>query len=325
MINSKVTIVMYHYVRDLKRSRFPGIKGLDVGLFEEQVKYMQRHYTLIRMEDLIESVVSGKTLPERAALLSFDDAYMDHFTNVFPLLYNMGIQGSFYVPAGMVMENKVLNVNKIHFVLAIESDVQKLIRRIFEEVRKIRKDVALPTPETLYEQYAITNGKDTDEVMFVKRMLQKVMPQPFRTDLVNSLFEEAVGMDEATFSRELYMDKTQMQTMVGSGMHLGNHAYSHPWLNTLSKEEQEKEILACNALLDSIGVDMELWTMCFPHGGYNQDTLDILKKHNCKLGLAVNVDIADIKRDNVFTLPRLDTNDLPKVRDAKHNPWLSKA
>ena len=30
--NYKVTIVMYHYVRDLKYSRYPDIKGLDIWL-----------------------------------------------------------------------------------------------------------------------------------------------------------------------------------------------------------------------------------------------------------------------------------------------------
>ena len=33
---NKVTIIKYHYVRDLKNSRFNEIKGLDVSLFKEQ-------------------------------------------------------------------------------------------------------------------------------------------------------------------------------------------------------------------------------------------------------------------------------------------------
>lgn len=32
---SKVYIVMYHYVRDLKNSCYPGIKGLDYELFKD--------------------------------------------------------------------------------------------------------------------------------------------------------------------------------------------------------------------------------------------------------------------------------------------------
>jgi hypothetical protein len=32
-------IVMYHYVRDLKNSRYPQIKGLDINCFEEQLDF----------------------------------------------------------------------------------------------------------------------------------------------------------------------------------------------------------------------------------------------------------------------------------------------
>ena len=81
-----ITIVMYHYVRNLRRSRFPGIKGLDLGLFRAQLSYMERHYTMIRMEDLIAALDGGPSLPERAALLTFDDGFIDHFEFVYPLL-----------------------------------------------------------------------------------------------------------------------------------------------------------------------------------------------------------------------------------------------
>ena len=36
-----LTIVMYHYVRDLNNSRYPDIKGLDINLFKEQINYMR--------------------------------------------------------------------------------------------------------------------------------------------------------------------------------------------------------------------------------------------------------------------------------------------
>lgn len=35
----KLRIAMYHYVRDLKYSRYPEIKGLDYKLFKEQIDF----------------------------------------------------------------------------------------------------------------------------------------------------------------------------------------------------------------------------------------------------------------------------------------------
>ena len=77
---------MYHYVRDLKHSRYPRIKGLDAALFREQVAYLKKHYTCVSVDDVVDAARAGAPLPENAALLTFDDGYSDHFDFVFPIL-----------------------------------------------------------------------------------------------------------------------------------------------------------------------------------------------------------------------------------------------
>ena len=44
---------MYHYVRELKKSRYPRIKGLDIHLFKEQLKYLKKHYNFVTVEQII--------------------------------------------------------------------------------------------------------------------------------------------------------------------------------------------------------------------------------------------------------------------------------
>ena len=128
----RVTIVMYHFVRDLKHSRFPEIKGLSTDKFKEQIDYIKKHYTPIKIEDLIEVRHNGhRDLPRNAILLTFDDGYIDHFNNVFPILDENKIQGSFFPPAKAITQKKVLDVNKIHFVLATVADKGKIIDTIF--------------------------------------------------------------------------------------------------------------------------------------------------------------------------------------------------
>ena len=53
MENENLTVVMYHYVRDLKHSRYPAIKGLDVNLFKEQVLFLKKHYNFVTVEEVI--------------------------------------------------------------------------------------------------------------------------------------------------------------------------------------------------------------------------------------------------------------------------------
>ena len=81
---SKLTIVMYHYVRDLRNSAFPRIKGSDISSFRRQMDFLQAEYSFISMEDLTACIKDSKPLPDNACWLTFDDGYRDHYEFVFP-------------------------------------------------------------------------------------------------------------------------------------------------------------------------------------------------------------------------------------------------
>lgn len=53
MRETRLTIIMYHYIRDLKKSRHPRIKGLDIYLFKEQLEYLKKHYNFVTIEQII--------------------------------------------------------------------------------------------------------------------------------------------------------------------------------------------------------------------------------------------------------------------------------
>jgi hypothetical protein len=85
-MKNSLTIIMYHYVRDIRKSSFPGIKGLEVSDFREQLTYIKKHYQPVSMQNCISSLENTVDLPPNAALLTFDDGLADHFISVFPEL-----------------------------------------------------------------------------------------------------------------------------------------------------------------------------------------------------------------------------------------------
>lgn len=315
---------MYHYIRDLKHSRYPGIKGLDIDLFKEQIKYFKKHYHFITMEMLIEAIENKSSLPTKSVLLTFDDAYVDHFEYVFPFLDKLKIQGSFFPPVKAITEHTVLDVNKIHFILASEKSKAKIIEEIKVELKKHRDEYNLKSYLFYYEKLAHKSRYDTADVIFIKRLLQVELPENIRKVITNNLFEKIVGISEESFSRELYMDFEQLQCLNRNNMHIGSHGYDHYWLGSLSKEKQKTEIEKSLTFLDQIDCDLNRWTMCYPYGNYNDSTIELLTELKCKLALTTKVEIADIKKNNKFTLPRLDTNDIPKDRGSVTNGWYLK-
>lgn len=319
---SKVSIIMYHYVRDLKHSRYPKIKGLDVELFKEQIQYILNYYKVIRMEELIEAVEKQKKLANNSALLTFDDAYKDHFEFVFPILDELGIQGSFFPPAKAIQEHQVLDVNKIHFILASVEEKNRIISDIYSLMDKFREEYSLE-PNIYYSDKLKTEDCrfDTKEVVFLKRMLQRELPENLRNIIVHFLFNKYVHKDEASFSRELYMNIDQLKCMRRKGMYIGNHGYGHRWLNTVPKEQQQKEIELSLKFLKKIGCNTENFAFCYPYGAYNESLLSVLKENECSLALTTQVGIADLSKNQPLFFQRLDTNDLPKDRLAKPNKW----
>jgi len=263
------------------------------------------------MEELIYSLKSGNNLPKRAVLLTFDDGYADHFTNVFPLLNESGISGSFFPPVKAVIRSQVLDVNKIHFILASVNDKQKLAEEIFLLLDEYRQKHSLKDNRYYFKKLAIKDCLDPKEVVFIKGMLQKELPKDLRNKITGRLFNKYVTKDEKGFCNELYLNAAQLKCMKKNGMHIGNHAFSHSWLNDMDEDSQEEEIaLSLNFLHDAIGCNIKEWVMCYPYGGYDDSLLRVIKNKGCIAGLTAEPRIADLSSDNPLTLPRLDTNDL---------------
>jgi peptidoglycan/xylan/chitin deacetylase (PgdA/CDA1 family) len=309
-MNTSLTIIMYHYVRDLQRSRFPAIKGLSTERFRRQLDHIQAHYTPVRMGDVWGALSSGAELPPNAILLTFDDGYSDHFTNVFPLLDARGIQGCFFPPAQAVLEQRVLDVNKIHFLLAAMPDAEGLLESVFSMLPEFAGSYPLKTCEYYVSCIAEQHRYDVHQVTVLKRLLQRELPEPVRTEIVRRLFAAHVTADEAAFSHELYMSVEQLACIRNHGMHIGSHGYRHAWLNHLSAEDQAREVDQSLGFLSKLGVTLEDWTMCYPYGGYDDSLLDILRARQCRLGFTVEARVAQIGVDDPLLLPRLDTNDL---------------
>ena len=309
---SSATIVTYHYVRDLKRSSYPRIKGLDVDLFKEQLKYIRKHYNVIKMQDLLAAVERKENIPKNSLLLTFDDGYKDHFDFVFPVLDSFGMQGTFFVPGKAIMEHEVLDVNKIHFILAACKNPKTLIRDIYVLMDRNRKKYNLKENSYYHRELYAPGRFDVAEVAFIKRLLQEHLPEKLRKIIVSCLFSRYVKKDEATFSEELYMSEDQIKCLLRHGMYIGSHGWDHCRLDVLSEQRQKGEIASSLKFLDLIGSDTSRWVICYPHGAYSDSLITVLKDRGCRMGFTTKARTADIIFENALTFPRLDTNDLPK-------------
>jgi peptidoglycan/xylan/chitin deacetylase (PgdA/CDA1 family) len=323
----KLSIIMYHYVRNLRRSRFPDLKGLETDQFREQIAYIKEHYNVISGDELLAAAEAGSwdTLPPSALLLTFDDGYMDHFTQVFPVLRRANLPGCFFPPAQCVLHGHVLDVNKIHFVLASVPDKQVIVDCILGMLDEHGAQYETEGAAHYWTKLAVASRFDPKEIVFIKRLLQRELPEELRQIIINRLFQEYVSSDEVSFARELYMSMDQIVGMRESGMFIGSHGFGHYWLDGLDPARQKHEVELGLEFLHRIGARLDSWIMSYPYGAYDDCLLSILRSAGCRIGLTTQVGIADLSRDNLLTLPRLDTNDLPQRENAAPNAWTLQA
>lgn len=312
-MSDDLTIVMYHYVRDLDRSAFPRIKGLDIRRFRSQLDHLQSQYNIVNYGQIRQYCIEGRPLPRNACWLTFDDGYCDHHRVVLPELQKRGLHGAFFPSAKSVDEHELLRVNKIHFILASVDDPLALVQELKLLLAEIRAAVPLRSFASYWDEFARPGRYDDVNVSFVKRMLQHALPLGLQDDFANRLFEKYVSHDMLGFAKELYMSKADLRDLVDAGMYIGSHGYTHAWLDRSPPDVQAVEIDRSLAFLSTIGAPaVKDWVMCYPYGGYNAVTLDLLRDRHCLLGLTTVPGVANLASGSWLELPRLDTNDLPQ-------------
>ena len=297
--------IMYHYVRDLKNSDYPKIKGLDVKAFENQLNFLSKNYNIISVEEFYAGNYKSK---KKSCVLTFDDGYKDHYDFVFDKLIKYNIKGAFFAPVDVIDSNKVLDVNKIHLILA-KSNEDLIFSRLKYHFAKFNSKNNF---DYYVKKVDTSHRYDSEKTVLIKRLLQTVLDFDTRTLICDLLVQDFLSKSEKELSIELYLNRTQINEMIENGMHFGSHGKSHYWFDSLKIKDQEFEIKESIKFLNSIYNRKYLLTICYPYGNYNKETLKLIKKYKFKLGLTTRPSVFNRDKDNIYLIPRLDTNDYPQ-------------
>jgi peptidoglycan/xylan/chitin deacetylase (PgdA/CDA1 family) len=263
---------MYHYVRDPGATRFPGIRALPPALFEQQLDWLEAHHTLVTPERFQDAVDGRAPLPPNAALLTFDDGFIDHYETVFPILRARGLSGIFfasYVASGP--RPMLLGVHKTHCLLGALGP-ETFGRAVLEECRmSLSRDAA----------HAGVFGRDPWEDVgerAIKHLLNYELPYGDADRVLDDLFARHIG-DAAVIARAFYLDEQMMAEMARGGMVFGYHTRTHRMLSRLSTDEQEAELRDGAAWIRAITGQVHV-PFCYPWGGrgtYTAETIRILR------------------------------------------------
>ncbi len=114
--NFRVPILMYHYIagnpnpKDLARNSL----SVPPDKFEAQMTYLsQNGYTPVSLDTLYGIFNNQTSAPAKPIVLTFDDGYIDFYTNAYPILRRFGFHAVSFIPTGLIGGGYYMNWNQI--------------------------------------------------------------------------------------------------------------------------------------------------------------------------------------------------------------------
>jgi len=303
-------VIMYHYVKEDDNTPPFGYYHLYRADFQRQLDHFQESYHVLDRETFLDTIRGERDPRQEDIVLTFDDGLKDHYRTVLQELIDRNIWGLFYVPAGPYLDNKVLDVHRIHSLLGAcgGSAVLESLKGILDET------MISPERREEFSEVVYVDQDNTAALERTKRLLNYYVDESVRAEVLDTLERELLGscLDPA----DVYMTRTELKDLFESGMHVGSHTTSHPVMSTLSRDTQKREISRSFELLSDILGSLPIRSYCHPYGGahsYTSDTLDLLREANCSFGFDVDsrpVTSTDLTEE-IYCLPRYDCNEFP--------------
>lgn len=140
--DTKVVVLNYHKVDNMNISLSVNPKD-----FDEQMAYLKEEgYSTISPEQLIDNLENGTSLPDKPLIITFDDGYLDNYTNAYPILKKYGFTATIFVVTDFISSDprfmtwdQVRELSNAGFSIGSHTMQHKSLTEIKEE--EIRKEL----------------------------------------------------------------------------------------------------------------------------------------------------------------------------------------
>ncbi len=223
--SNSLTVLNYHRIEDPTRKGFDSFKpnvSATPREFDRQMQYLARWFHVISIDDLIQWLEHVTNLPPYAALITFDDGYLDNYSFAYPILRNHGFEAVIYLTTGH-----------------IETDAPffwDLAAYCFFHTE--RDGVTFPNGTE--KQW--TTHLERDQILKSWIESLKVLPEAEKQAIVSKLPAKLNVSIPKDYFRNLMMSWDHVREMQLGGIAFGGHTVNHPILTRISLETAAAEI-----------------------------------------------------------------------------------
>jgi len=293
--NSGYLVINFHGVTDVTANRFNN-RHLDVNEFEKIILYLKNNFEIVSLTEIFEMHRSGKKPSKKTVAITFDDGYINNFSQALPVLKKHNVPATFYlITKGLVDD-----------AYYVWPDIIDLIQRNIKE-NIVLEGNTFSCPGFYSEKLKLnlvdflkSCGSKRDS--YLKELTDKYS---FHQDVAKKHPQLIELIRKKEFSK--YINEPLIE--------YGSHTHAHFNLEYLSRQECETELTESKRIIKEF-TGKEPISLAFPDGSYSKETIEIALKSGYKNLVAV-----DYKFSEANTNPDL----LSRFTISNSTTWQSNA
>lgn len=247
------------------------------------------HFETLAVSDAIRKHREGACSRSLLAI-TFDDGQWDNFEYAIPVLRELGVPATFYLPTDFIGGSHLLWHDQAAFTWQAAADAGGLA--VFADALDHRSPDSIGSPAAFLEA------------------LKKLAPG-VRQELVHEA-SEAVGFAAPGWAR--MMDWREVNRLSDMGHEIGSHGCSHALLPQLDSEGQSAELKGSMHAVQQF-TSRRATSVCYPNGSFNELTLSLAEDAGYENGVTTLWGIND-RAASPFRLSRCDM-DARRLMDRK--------
>jgi peptidoglycan/xylan/chitin deacetylase (PgdA/CDA1 family) len=202
---------------------------VDQTSFALQMKWLARHYRVLRVEDAIALLRSGRNLPDRCAVLTFDDGYASIGSIAMPILLDLHLPATVFLVASTLDAPELLWHDRIYLALMRGNSKELDLRE--HGGGKFTLGSPAAANVALIEILLFLNAMPVVEKSAVLAFILSKLEYPAT---------ECAAADPGAFT--LLTGKEAEALLQSSILEAGAHSHHHEILSRLVPESQSEEI-----------------------------------------------------------------------------------
>jgi peptidoglycan/xylan/chitin deacetylase (PgdA/CDA1 family) len=261
----KPLILMYHRVAD--EAVDPWGLAVSPAHFEQHTDVLRRTRQVVQLSDFVSKLLAG-TLPANAAVVTFDDGYVDNLIAAKPRLAKADLPATVFLATGFLDQTDEFWWDELARLILLGAKSTDLKITVRGEI--MRFDLKEIDAERERGWRAWHNGPRTarqDAYLSIWSTLRNLGTRERETAMVQ-IRSALAGHSLQTCSGRP-MTSAEVRTLVSDGLiAIGAHTVSHPVLTELPVLAREREIASSKATCSTL-TNSEVQTFAYPFGSIN--------------------------------------------------------